>query len=270
MADINLKISDKFKHFSKPIETESKYSDKERAKFVDASKKFEGMLTSMMLKSMTKTSEGMFGDENSFGGSYLDTFFEMNMSDFMTKHQSLGIAEQIYFKLTGEQLESAYKSNDVIKAQGNEAVPIKNNETGVTVKPSNSTMNRVDQYDHIIDEASEKFGIDKNIIKSVIFTESAGHNTALSSQKAKGLMQLIDSTAKDMGVQNVWDPRENILGGTKYLANMLQRYDGDLKLSLAAYNAGPGNVDKYKGVPPFDETRKYVERVMGYYNYLES
>jgi soluble lytic murein transglycosylase-like protein len=129
-------------------------------------------------------------------------------------------------------------------------------------------MNRLGKYDSIIADASEKFGIDPNVIKSVILTESAANEKAVSGAKAKGLMQLIDSTAHDMGVQNVWDPKQNILGGTKYLAEMLRKYNGNLRLALASYNAGPSNVDKYNGIPPFEETQNYVTRVFGYLKHL--
>ena len=71
-----------------------------------------------------------------------------------------------------------------------------------------------------------------------------------------------------MGVKNIWDPQQNIYGGTKYLAEMLRKYNGDLKLALASYNAGPKNVDKYGGIPPFEETKNYVKRVVGYLNHL--
>jgi len=81
-------------------------------------------------------------------------------------------------------------------------------------------------------------------------------------------MQLIDSTASNMGVKNVWDPKENIFGGTKYLSQMLRKYNGNVNLALASYNAGPVNVQKYGGVPPFEETQNYIKRVIGYFNHL--
>ena len=129
-------------------------------------------------------------------------------------------------------------------------------------------MDRLNKYEDIINAASNSFGVDKNLIKSVILTESAANQNAVSSAKAKGLMQLIDSTATEMGVSNVWDPKENIFGGTKYLAEMLRKYNGDMNLALASYNAGPQNVDKYGGIPPFEETQNYVKRVKGYFNHL--
>jgi soluble lytic murein transglycosylase-like protein len=123
---------------------------------------------------------------------------------------------------------------------------------------------RVNTYAPLIREASEKHGVDENLIKAVIATESAGNPSARSSADAKGLMQLIDSTARSMGVRNSWSPRENILGGAKYLQQMLSRFEGNVEQALASYNAGPGAVEKYGGIPPFRETREYVGRVMEY------
>jgi len=95
----------------------------------------------------------------------------------------------------------------------------------------------------------------------VINVESSGNPHAISPKGAKGLMQLADSTASDMGMRDVFDPKENISTGSRYLRSLIDRF-GNVTLGLAAYNAGPANVEKYGGVPPFAETKQYIERVM--------
>lgn len=275
---MDLKITNEEKHISKTPEIGSRYTPEQKSKLAKASKDFESLMTSMMLKSMNKTTGGLFG-EDSYGGDMFDGMFENEISSFITKKHSLGVAEKLYKKITGEDLdpEVVKKLQDEEKKDAEPAetkpaetkpIEVRKGNSHPAVAPSSSSIDRVNRYDNIIEQASKDFGVDANVIKSVILAESAGNPKARSVAKAKGLMQLLDSTAKTMGVGNIWDPKENIYGGTKYLAGLLRQYNGDLKLALAAYNAGPGNVERYKGVPPFNETKNYISRVMGYLNHL--
>ena len=113
--------------------------------------------------------------------------------------------------------------------------------------------------------AARRHGLDPELVLAVANVESGLKPGAVSPKGASGLMQLMPPTAREMGVTDIFDPVQNLDGGTRYLREMLARYDGDLKRALAAYNAGPGAVDKYKGVPPYRETLAYVRRVLERY-----
>jgi len=116
-------------------------------------------------------------------------------------------------------------------------------------------------FGDVIRTASLDYHVDEALLRAVIHAESAFNPRALSMAGAQGLMQLIPSTARDVGGRDVFDPEQNIRGGARYLALLLQNFNGDERLAAAAYNAGPGAVQRYNGVPPYDETRVYVERV---------
>jgi soluble lytic murein transglycosylase-like protein len=118
-------------------------------------------------------------------------------------------------------------------------------------------------YDDIIAEAAEKYNLDPLMIRAVVQAESAFNPLAISAVGALGLMQLMPEVAAELGADDPMDPRQNIMAGSRYLRQLLTAHRGNVKLALASYNAGPGNVAKYRAVPPFKETRNYVKKVTG-------
>lgn len=129
---------------------------------------------------------------------------------------------------------------------------------------------KLDPHLNSVRQFSNQYGVEENLIRAVMKQESCFNSKAYSSAGAVGLMQLMPGTADHMGVGDIWDPHENIRGGVKYLAQMLREFNGDKALALAAYNAGPGAVRKYNGIPPYKETRGYVQRIMAEYSRLQN
>jgi len=131
--------------------------------------------------------------------------------------------------------------------------------TGVTRDILN---NRAKPHMNWVQHYAQLYELDHRLVKSVIEVESCFDAYAVSRVGARGLMQLMPATAKELGVSEPFNARQNIRGGTSYLRKMMNRFDGDVKLALAAYNAGPGAVEKYKGIPPYKETQSYVKRIL--------
>jgi soluble lytic murein transglycosylase-like protein len=120
------------------------------------------------------------------------------------------------------------------------------------------------EYDQIISSCASKYGVNPSLIKAVIHAESGYNPNAVSRKGASGLMQLMPGTARSLKVSNSFDPKDNVEGGVKYLRFLLDTFRGDVSLAVAAYNAGLNNVAKYGGIPPYNETRTYVNRVLSY------
>jgi len=138
--------------------------------------------------------------------------------------------------------------------------------TNISKTPSSTSTS----LDAVVEQTARRHEVDVNLVKAMIHTESNSNPRAVSSKGALGLMQLMPFTARDLGVTNVFDPAQNVDGGVRYLKSLLTQFGGDLSLSLAAYNAGPGAVTRYGGVPPYRETVNYVKKIGNLYGSLHA
>jgi Transglycosylase SLT domain len=134
-----------------------------------------------------------------------------------------------------------------------------------TISPSVKSTSTL-PLNQVVDSASAAYHLDPDLVNSVIHAESGFNARAVSPKGARGLMQLMPGTANQLGVHDAFDPQTNVEGGSRYLRELLERYNFDLVKALAAYNAGPQRVEQYRGVPPFRETRAYVARIVHEYN----
>jgi Rod binding domain-containing protein len=219
------------------------------AKLKKACQDFEAIFIAHLFKTMRTANEeesSMWGE--SMGGDLFRDLFETEVAREVSHDGGIGLAGLLY--------QSFARYGHI-----NEIDEFQPPAQGIS-EALGPAFERIQNFHQPIMEASRTYDVDPALIYAVIYRESSGNPQTVSSKGAKGLMQLMDGTARELGVSNSFDPEENVRGGTQYLRQMLDRFDGDLRLALAAYNAGPGAVERHGGIPPYTETIEYVRRVM--------
>ncbi len=212
-------------------------------------KDFEAMMIAQMIKVMYESLPKDATIKSNAANSIYKSMYINALSDKIAEDSTFGLADEIFNSLKTDIRGNKQNSNAARNKQK-------------TTQKSSNLMNEIDSA---VKEASKMYSIPVKLIKSSIKAESDFNPAAISSRGAVGLMQLMPNTARDMGLQNISNIDENILAGTKYLSNLMKRFKNE-KMAIAAYNAGPSNVKKYNGLPPFKETRNYVKKVFAYEN----
>jgi len=235
------------------------------AKLKEAAEDFESLFVYYMLKTMRKTvmKSGML--DSGLGGEIMESLFDQKISQKIARGSEFGIAELLLQQLSNNKEESEGELPLISLLPGRMRTPF---TRGINTYLRTQLMSKVKPFEVHIEKAARETNVDSDLIRAVIIAESGGDPQAVSSRNARGLMQLLDSTATEVGIDKVLEPEQNILGGARYLAKLLKQFNGDTRLALAAYNAGPSVVKKYQSIPPFPETRNYVKRVLSYYRHF--
>ena len=235
-------------------------ADKEKAQ--RACKEFESILIYHMLSTMRKAFESGEDAEAGFGGGIFKSMMDEQLSIAIARSGGIGLSRLLERGLglsstegaSGRRVGGIFRPSVVRESVAPPRRP--------TQDSGGSGPKGFEPYEATIRAASKVFGLSANLIRAVIMQESGGNSRAVSHKGAKGLMQLTDATARELGVTNPFDPVQNIFGGARLLARLLGTFRGNLELALAGYNAGQGAASKYGGIPPYRETQDYVKNVI--------
>jgi soluble lytic murein transglycosylase-like protein len=217
-----------------------------------ACKDFESIFIYQLLSSIRRAFKTDDDSDSGFGSDLFRSMMDEQLSIAIAKAGGIGLADI---------LEKGLGLVDSARESMARLARVSPSPARPKDSPEASSDRQLRPYESTIRAASRVFGIDANLLRAVILHESSGNPKAVSSRGAKGLMQLMDATAAELGVSNPFDPVQNIFGGARLLTNLLKVFDGDLELALASYNAGEGAVRRYGGIPPYKETQEYVRKV---------
>jgi len=249
----------------------------EKRRLHKATKDIESLFLYQMLQAMRKTipksslGEGA-GLSSGLGKDIYTQMFDQELASKMAGRNERSLSNLLYESMV-KLVEAQFNDKPSDEKSINEIIPQNNfikiksekEASPMELNPRDSRGHEIkvdrEAIGNTINRISQKYNLKPELIHAVVKAESNFNPEAVSKAGAKGLMQLVDTTAADMGVKNVFDPEENIEGGAKYLRKLLDDF-GDLKLALAAYNAGPGTVARYGGVPPYRETQDYVKNIL--------
>lgn len=245
----------------------AQYGDEQIRK---VSRQFEALYASFMLKSMNASIERSSLVDKNMGQEIFTDMLMDQYAEKMSEGKGLGMADMLYryLKDNKDQVQNCSGRIREYEAQKNYNPKIMKYMAGNlgSASPQARETGKIptEDLDPIIRRSAGKFSLDPGLIKAVIRQESGNNPAAVSMKGAKGLMQLTDSTAEEMGVTDPFDTLQNVEGGSRYLKKLMVQFGDNVELALAAYNAGPEAVRKHGGVPPYPETLDYVKKVMEY------
>lgn len=237
----------------------------EAKKLRQACQEMESILWQEILRGFRRTIPESSLLPEAAGHDLFKDLLDEELAKEVSRSSQYGLADLLYQQLAGSPISTPAEANSSHGSGSGAGTPSSEaKEKAAATKNSNTQEKTLaaGSYSEIINRAAEKYNLPAALLRAVIKAESNFNPLACSSAGAMGLMQLMPSTARALGVDNPWDPEENIEGGSRYLRQLLDQYANNLPLALAAYNAGPGQVKKYGGIPPFTETRNYIQRIL--------